>query len=156
VHAVDQDVHVMRAVPFTELLARPLARPRFAAWLVGVFGTSALLLAAIGLYAVMAAYVRQRSKEIGVRVALGATASNLRGLVLGEGLRLAVVGATLGLAGAIALAPLLRGLLYEVLPLDPATLLAATTLLIGVSVVACYLPARRATRVDPIAALRAL
>jgi predicted permease len=154
VRAVDPEVQVTQVAPFRELLQGPLARPRFNAFLIGVFGMAALLLAAIGLYAVMAAYVRQRYTEIGVRVALGATASDVRGLVLGEGLRLAGLGTAMGLVGALVATRLLRGLLFGVHPLDPASLLAAALLLVGVSVLASYLPARRAARVDPITLLR--
>jgi ABC-type antimicrobial peptide transport system permease subunit len=123
--------------------------------LIGAFGIAALLLAAIGLYAVIAASVRQRCTEIGVRVALGATASDVRGLVLGEGLRLAGLGAAIGLASAVVANRLLRGLLFGVHPLDPVSLLAAVSLLVGVSALASYMPARRAARVDPVSMLRA-
>jgi putative ABC transport system permease protein len=155
VRAVDPDVQVMRVSPFRELLEAPLARPRFNAFLIVVFAAAALLLAAIGLYAVIAASVRQRYTEIGVRVALGATASHVRSLVLGEGLRLAGLGAAIGLAGAGLATRLLRGLLFGVHPLDPVSLLAAALLLVGVSLVAAYMPARRAMRVDPVSMLRA-
>ena len=155
VRAVDADVQVTQVAPFTELLRGPLARPRFNALLVGGFGVAALLLAAIGLHAAIAASLRQRYAELGLRMALGATASDLRRLVLGEGLRLAGLGAAIGLAGAVAATRLLRGLLYGVDPLDPATLLAAALLLLGVSALACYIPARRAARVDPVSLLRA-
>jgi putative ABC transport system permease protein len=141
--------------PFTEMLARPLARPRFNAFLIGIFGLAALLLATVGLYAVMAAYVRQRDAEIGVRLAMGATAADVRRLVLGEGLRLAGFGALIGIVAATAASRFLRGLLFEVEPLDPISMAAAVVLLVGVSMIAAYVPARRATRVDPIAALRA-
>jgi predicted permease len=155
VRAVDPDVQVMRVTPFSELLDEPLARPRFNAFVIAVFGAAALLLAAVGLYAVMAAYVRQRYPEIGIRVALGATASDVRRLVLGEGLRLAALGAALGLVGAVVASRLLRGLLFEIDPLDPVSILIAALLLVGVSALASYMPARRAVGVDPIATLRA-
>jgi putative ABC transport system permease protein len=154
VRAVDPDVQVTQVAPFTELLRGPLARPRFNALLVGGFGAVALLLATIGLYAVIAASLRQRHVELGVRMALGATAADLRRLVLGEGLRLAGLGAAIGLVGAVVASGLLRGLLYGVHPLDPATLLAAALLLVGVSAVASYIPARRAARVEPASVLR--
>jgi predicted permease len=154
VRAVDPEVQVTQVAPFTELLRGPLARPRFNALLVGGFGVAALLLAAIGLHAVIAASLRQRYAELGLRMALGATASDLRRLVLGEGLRLAGLGAAIGLAGAVAATRLLRGLLYGVHPLDPATLLSAALLLVGISALACYIPARRAKRVDPVSLLR--
>ena len=154
VRAVDPDVHVMRVAPFAELLDKPLARPRFNAWLIAAFGVAALMLASIGLYAVISAYVRQRNREIAIRVALGATTSDVRRLVLGEGLRLAVAGVTLGVAGALIAVRFLRGLLFDVQPADPATLIASAGLLVGVSLLASYLPARRATRLDPVATLR--
>jgi putative ABC transport system permease protein len=155
VRSVDPDVQVVSVTPFRDLLKAPLARPRFIALLIGVFGAVALLLAAAGIYAVSAASVGQRLKEMGVRMALGATAWDVGRLVFGDGLRLAGLGAALGLAGTLATTRLLQGLLYGVHPLDPTSLLAAALLLVGVSALACYLPARRATRVDPIVALRA-
>jgi putative ABC transport system permease protein len=154
VHAVDPDVQVMQVASFSELLRGPLARPRFNAFVIDVFALAALLLATIGLYAVIAATVRQRYQEIGIRMALGATAADVRTLVLREGLRLAALGSAIGLAGALAGTRLLRGLLFGVQPLDPATLVAAALLLIGVSAVAAYLPARRAVGVNPVSMLR--
>jgi len=102
----------------------------------------------------MAAYVRQRYPEIGIRVALGATASDVRRLVLAEGVRLAGLGAAIGLGAAVAGTRVLRGLLFGVHALDPASMLGATLLLVGASALASYLPARRATRVDPVSVLR--
>jgi predicted permease len=154
IRAVDPDVLVMRVAPFAEMLQGPLARPRFNALLIGVFGVVALLLASIGLYALMAAYVRQRYTEIGIRVALGATAGDVRSHVLGEGLRLAGVGAAIGLVGAVSATRVLRSLLFEIHPLDPAALVSAALLLVGVAAVASYLPARRAMRVNPAILLR--
>ena len=120
-----------------------------------MFAAAALLLSTIGLYGVMAASVRQRYAEIGVRLAFGATSGDVRRLVLGEGLRLAVVGALAGLAMAWAATRVLTGMLFETEPLDPVTLTGAAALLVGAAVLATYLPARRATRVDPVEALRA-
>jgi len=155
VRAIDPDVSVSRVAPFRELLERPLARPRFNASLIGIFGAAALFLTAVGLYAVMAAFVRMRQREIGVRMALGANAHNVRALVLWEGLQLAGLGAAIGLAAALAGNRAIAGLLFEVSPLDPASMLGAAATLVGASALACYLPARRATRVDPVAVLRA-
>jgi putative ABC transport system permease protein len=155
IRAVDPAAQVMRVTPFADLLDRPLARPRFDAFVLGVFGIAALILAAIGLYAVMGAYVRHRNTEIGIRVALGATASDVRRLVVGEGLWLAGLGAVIGLAGAAATTRLLRGLLFGVHPLDAVSMLAAVLLVIGASLLASYLPASRAARVDPVTLLRA-
>ena len=156
VRAADPGLEVTRVTPFAGLTQAPLARPRFSAFLIGVFGLAALLLAAIGLYAVMAAHVRQRYAEIGVRMALGASSSDVRRLVLAEGLKLAAAGALIGLAGATLAGRVLRGLLFGVQPLDPGALLGAAALLALVAGLACYLPARRATRLDPLAVLRTL
>jgi putative ABC transport system permease protein len=153
--AVDPSVRVMSAVPFRQLLAAPLARPRFNAFLIGLFAAASLLLAAVGLYAVMAAYVRGRHLEIGIRLTLGATPTGVSRLVLGEGLRLAAAGAAMGLAIAAGATRTLRGLLFASSPLDPATLLGAAALLVGAAALACYLPARQAAHVDPAATLRA-
>jgi putative ABC transport system permease protein len=154
VRAVDPAVRVPRIAPFGELLREPLARPRFYTFVLIVFGVSALLLSAIGLYAVIAASVRQRYAEIGVRLALGASPADVRAMVLREGMLLAAGGAAIGLVLALVVTRFLRGLLYEVSPLDPATLLMATVLLLGAAGVACYLPARIAARMDPLLALR--
>jgi putative ABC transport system permease protein len=154
IRAVDPNVQVTQVAAFREFLQGPLARPRFNAFLIGVFGMAALLLAAIGLFAVMAAAVRQRYTEIGVRMALGATASDVRRLVLGEGLRMAGLGAAIGLAGATVATRLLRGLLFGVHALDPVSLLAAALLLVAAAALASYVPARRAMGVNPIALLR--
>jgi predicted permease len=151
---VDPNVRVTRLTPFSQLLARPLARPRFVAFLLGVFGAAALLLAGVGLYGVMAAHVRQREREIGVRVALGATAANLRRLVLGEALRLTGLGVIIGLVGAALTTHLVRSLLFEVHPLDPVTLAGTALMLMAAAVLASFAPLRRATRVDPVALLR--
>jgi predicted permease len=155
VRAVDPTVRVTRIAPYAEYLRAPLAWPRFNALLLGVFATSALLLSAIGLYGVMAASVRQRQSEIGLRLALGATAGDVRRLVLGEGLQLALAGASAGLALAFAATRVLRGLLFQTEPLDPVSLGAAALVLVAAALVATWLPACRATRVDPIEALRA-
>ena len=154
VRDVDPDVQVMRVAPFTEMLNRPLARPRFNAFLLSVFGIAALLLSTVGLYAVMAAYVRQRDREIALRLALGATAARVRYFVLAETVRLAGLGAVFGVAGAVAATRLLRAMVFEVDALDPATIVGAALLLIVASALASYVPVRRATRVDAVALLR--
>jgi putative ABC transport system permease protein len=136
------------------MLDAPLARPRFNALLLSIFGIAALLLSTIGLYAVMAAYGRQRDREIALRLALGASATVVRRFVLGEALRLAGLGAVIGLAAAASAARLLRGMLFEVHPLDPSTILGAASLLIAASALASYMPVRRATRLDAVAMLR--
>jgi predicted permease len=154
VSAVDPELRVTRIARFTELLQAPLARPRFNASLIAVFGLVALVLTAIGLYAVMGAWVRQRHPEIGVRVALGASPSDVRRVVLGEALRLVGAGVAIGLVGALAAFRALRGLLFEVHHRDPLTLLGAALLLVATALLAAYLPARAAARLDPLAVLR--
>jgi putative ABC transport system permease protein len=153
--AIDSGVRVSRVVPFETLLAAPLARPRFYAVLLTLFGTTALLLTAIGLYGVSAASVKQRSMEIGVRLSVGATAADIRWLVQREGLWLAALGVIAGAWPAIAATRLLSGLLYEVGPLDPVALAAAVVLVFVAAAVASYVPARAASRINPLAALRA-
>jgi predicted permease len=155
VRATDPTVRVTRVAPYSDYVRVPLAWPRFNALLLGTFAVAALLLSAVGLYGVMAASVRQRQSEIGVRLALGATAVDVRRLVLGEGLRLAVAGAIAGLALAFAATRVLRGLLFETEPLDPSSLGTAALVLVGAALLATWLPARRAMRVDPIEVLRA-
>jgi putative ABC transport system permease protein len=145
----------MSVIPFAQRVAEPLARPRFNAFLLSIFGGAALFLAAIGLYAVIAAYVRQREREIALRVALGASPRNVRQLVIGEALRLAGTGGALGVAGAVAISSALQGLLYGVSGLDPVSLGGAVLLLLAVSLAAAYLPVRRATRVDAVEMLKA-
>ena len=155
VRAVDPSVRVLRVAPYAEFLRGPLASPRFNALVLLVFATSALLMSSIGLFGVMAASVRQRRAEMGVRLALGATSAVVLRMVLGEGLRLALLGAVAGLALAAFAANLLRGLLFEIEPLDPVSLLGAAVILVAAALVATWLPARYATRVSPLEALRA-
>ena len=146
--AIDKDVRVVQIVPFARLLDRPLARPRFQASLSSAFGLTALMLAAVGLYAVIAASVRQRSRELALRVAIGANAADLRRLVLGEAIRLAGTGAIAGLLFAALAGRWVSGLLAGVSPLDPPTLAGAAVLLMAAAVAAAYVPMRRAARVD--------
>lgn len=154
VRALDPSVFVLRAQSFDDYLAGPLARPRVMALLGNVFGTVALVLAAVGLYGVLAAFVRQSTREIGVRIALGATANHVRALVLGEAARLATIGVALGLAGAMATGRLLQGLLFGIDAMDPLTLAGAVAVLLVTALAACWFPVRRATRIDPVTLLR--
>jgi ABC-type transport system, involved in lipoprotein release, permease component len=141
--------------PMQDVLAQSVAEPRFNMMLVCAFAVLALLLSAIGVYGVIAYSVAQRTHEIGVRMALGAAGSDVLRLVIGEGLAIAAAGVTLGLVGAAALTRVMAGLLFGVTPRDPLTFAAGAVLLLIVSVMASYLPARRATRVEPVTALRA-
>jgi putative ABC transport system permease protein len=137
-----------------DILGETVAQPRFQSGLLTVFGIVALILAAGGLYGVLSYGVSQRTHEIGIRMALGAGRGNLLSLVISQGLKLALIGLGVGLLGAIALTRLMGALLYEIKPNDPLTYLIVSLVLMGVALMACWLPARRATRVDPMMALR--
>jgi len=138
----------------TDYVGESVAQPRFQAELLTMFGALALLLAACGIYGVLAYAVTQRQREIGVRMALGAQTADVLRLVLGHGLRLALAGVVIGVLVALALTRVLISLLYEVKPTNPLTLLAVSLLLILIALLACWLPARRATRIHPMEALR--
>jgi hypothetical protein len=152
---IDADVVVSRAEKMERIVAAQLAQPRFNALLLTVFGTGALALAAVGVYAVLAYVVRRRTRELAIRHALGATPARLRSLVLREAVLMAGGGAALGLAGALAGGRLIRSLLFGVTPGDPATLGSVAALLIAVALGAASAPALRAARVDPAVVLRA-
>ena len=154
IQKLEPGAHVMRVMSFDEFLSEPLAHPRFNAFVLIVFGSIAVMLATAGLYAVMGAYVRQRDRDIAVRRALGATAADVRRLVLGEAAWLVAIGAVVGVVGAIAAGRVLRGMLYDVDPLDPLVMLGAVLLLMATSLLAAFVPARRAVRIDPLVALR--
>jgi ABC-type antimicrobial peptide transport system permease subunit len=151
---VDADLPVARVMSMDRLLAKSMARQNFNMILLGVFGGIALLLAAIGIYGVMSFTVEQRTNEMGIRIALGAGTGQLLRLVIGHGLVLAGIGVAIGLAAAFGLTRLMSSLLYGVKATDAATFVAVAVVLSAVAALACYIPARRATRVDPITALR--
>jgi putative ABC transport system permease protein len=153
--AVDPQLKLWYVHPMDELLAEPLAQPRMSALLMLVFGLAALVLAAIGLYGLMASVVRERTREIGIRMALGATPERLRREVLVQALTVSGTGALVGVVAAFGTARLLSGMLYEVSPTDPIAVSAACAVLLCVVLLAAYGPARRATRIDPASALRA-
>ena len=137
-----------------ELLSDVIAEPRFHTMLLGLFGAVALLLSAVGIYSVISYVVTQRTQEFGIRMALGAQSWDVLKLVIGQGLRQVLMGVAIGLAAALVLTRLLRSLLFGVSTTDPPTFAAITLLLIAVALVACWIPARRATKVDPMIALR--
>ena len=156
--SIDPALPLQQARSVEEILDASLARRRFTLNLLGVSASLALLLAAIGIYGVVASSVTQRAQEIGIRMALGAQASDVLKLIIGRGITPVFLGLALGLAGAFALSRLLTlltaGLLFEVRATDPATFTAIALLLLVVALLACYLPARRGTKVDPLTALK--
>ena len=154
VQALDPDQPIFDVRPMDDVLNRSLAARRFVLSLVGLFATLSLALAAMGLYGVMAYLVTQRSHEIGVRMALGALPENIARLVVKQGLGFTVPGLALGIAGSLGLTRFLSGMLFGVGPNDVPTLVAVALLLVAVALLACYVPARRAARIDPLAQLR--
>jgi putative ABC transport system permease protein len=137
-----------------ERLDESMATPRFRTFLLGFFGILALSLASIGIYGVISYSTAQRTHEMGIRVALGAQPCDVMWLVVGQGTRLTLIGIALGIAGALVLTRFLQSMLFEVKPTDLVTFVGVTILLVLVSLAACYIPARRAMRVDPMVALR--
>jgi putative ABC transport system permease protein len=154
VKAIDPEQALARMRTMNEVRSQSLLIQRVSASLLGVFALAAVLLAGVGIYGVMSYTVTQRKQEIGIRVALGAQSGDVLQLVAGQGLKLAVAGVTIGLAGAFALTRVLTNLLFGVSATDPATFAGVALLLVAVALMASYLPARRAMRVDPIVALR--
>jgi putative ABC transport system permease protein len=154
VWALGPELPVTRLRTMREILAESIGQDRFNTLLLGLLAAVAVLLAAVGIYGMMAYSVGSRSREIGLRMALGARAGEVLAMVMGQGLRLSLLGAALGLAGALALSRVLVRLLHGVSPTDPWTFAAVAGLLMAVSALASFLPARRAARVDPLVALR--
>ena len=151
---VDNDLTLSTVQTVNESLSWFTAEPRFRAELFSLFSALALLLAAVGIYGVLSQRVLQRTQEIGIRVALGARRDDVLKLILGEGLRLTLIGIAIGIAGSLVLARFLSSMLYGVTSTDPLTVAAVSLLLMLVALLACYLPARRAMRLDPLIALR--
>ncbi|HVH08525.1 MAG TPA: ABC transporter permease [Gemmatimonadales bacterium] len=147
-------VALVSAAPFKTFLEEPLAQPRLNAVLLGVFAGAAVALAAVGLFGAMATMVGQRTRELGVRMALGATAREVRRMVMRRGLRIAALGSVLGLLGALLANRLLTAMLYEVTPTDLTTLAVVTGFLVGVAALASLIPAHATTRIDAVVALR--
>ena len=154
VRAVDPDVGIDAMIPMERLAASVVARPRFYMVMLGAFAGVAAALAAIGIYGVLTYLVLQRTREIGMRMALGARRQQVLTLILGRGARLTVLGLALGLAGAAAAARVLRSMLFGVSALDPQTFPAVSVLFTLAALLASYLPALRASKVDPMEALR--
>jgi putative ABC transport system permease protein len=154
VQSVDPTLPVFGAQALTQTVSDSLSQRRFSMEMIASFAATALLLAALGIYGVISYMVSERTQEIGIRLALGAQPRNILRIVLGQGLRLALTGAAVGLICAIALSRLMTNLLYGVRPTDPLTLAGVALLFMGVALVACYVPARRAMKVDPMVALR--
>jgi putative ABC transport system permease protein len=152
--AYDPDLLVQRIRPMDEVVSGALSRPRFNLLLIGSFAATALLLAAVGIYGVVGFLVAQRTREIGIRMALGARGTDVLRLVLREGMAPVVLGAAAGMLVALAATRTFRTMLFGVTPLDPVSLAVAPAILATVALLACYVPARRATRVDPLVALR--
>jgi predicted permease len=154
IQAVDPNLPVFGVRTLESVVSDSLASRRFAMRMLGFFAAIALLLAGIGIYGVMAYFVSQRTREIGIRVALGAAPSHISKLILGRGMALTAAGILAGMIGAAALTQSLASLVFGVAPIDPLTFAAGAVVLAGVALAACYIPARRAMRVDPMVALR--
>jgi len=154
VRPVDKKLPLAYMRTLDEVVDRNLARPRFITFVLGIFGLTAVLLAAVGAYGVIAYAVTQRTREIGIRMALGAVRARVVRMVAADGLRLAAAGTVCGLVGAFALTRLIESLLFEVSPTDPWTFAAAAAVLLLVGLTAASIPARRASRIDPVVTLR--
>jgi putative ABC transport system permease protein len=151
---MDPDLPVSRLTPMSTYLTEGQAQARFSLVLMSVLGAVALLLTAVGVFGVISYSVGQRTREFGIRLALGEDPRRTRLSVVRSGMRLVLISIAIGLAGSLAVTRLIAGLLYQVSPADPITFAGIALLLGGVALLACYLPARRATRVDPALALR--
>jgi predicted permease len=154
IHQIEPEQPIQEMAPLEQVVHDDAAEPRFFAIIMAFFGAMALLLAATGVFAVLSYSVRQRTHEIGIRMALGAEKRDVLWMVVGQGLKLALIGVAIGIAGALALTRFLSSLLYGVKPTDPLTFIAVSLILIAVALLACYIPARRAAKVDPMVALR--
>jgi putative ABC transport system permease protein len=154
ISAIDKDQPVLTIRTLNEVIDSTTAPRRFNTLLLAIFAAVALALAAVGIYSVISYSVTQRTQEVGVRMALGARPDDVVRLILKQGLTLTLIGVASGVLGALAAARVMSGLLYGVTATDPATFVAISLLLAIVAMLACYLPARRAARVEPIAALR--
>jgi putative ABC transport system permease protein len=154
VKSLDAEMPISKFASFEEIVSRSLSKQRFNTLLLAIFAVTALVLASVGLYGVMSFLVSQRSREIGIRMALGGQAGAIRTMVLREGVLIALTGLLVGIAASLLLGKAISGLLFGVTATDPATYASIAALLLAVGCAASYGPARRATRVDPVAALR--
>jgi putative ABC transport system permease protein len=154
VWAMDNNLPVSNLVSMDQIIAQTVAQPKFSLLLLGIFALLALVLASVGIYGVMAYSVTQRTHEMGLRVALGAQTGNILFMVLGQGLKFTLIGVAIGGAIALMLTRVMKSLLYGVSTTDPITFIAVSCLLIAIAALACYIPARRATKMDPLSALR--
>jgi putative ABC transport system permease protein len=154
VWAIDGDIPLSNITTMDRLLSEALAQPRFNAFVLGFFGATALALAALGIYGILSTTVAQRTSEIGIRMALGARAADVVRMVVRQGMGLTLAGLAIGLVAALASAPLLRSLLFGIGAGDPWTFAAVAVFLGSVALFASYLPARRASRIEPLVALR--
>jgi putative ABC transport system permease protein len=151
---IDPALPAFRMGPLTDAVTESIAERRFSMLLLTVFAGIAVFLAAVGLYGVVAYTVTQRTQEIGLRMAIGAAPSDVLRMVVGDGLKLATIGMVLGIAAALGLARVIKSMLFDVTPFDAASYGVTAMVLLAVAALACYVPARRAMRVDPLVALR--
>jgi putative ABC transport system permease protein len=154
VHHIDGEQPVENVQTMEQIVDRSISQQRFNMLLLGAFAVLALILAAVGIYGVLAYSVRRRVKEIGIRMAMGARAADVLRLIVIDGMKPAMVGLAIGLVLSLLLAQVMRKMVYGVSVFDPATILAVSALLAGVAMLACVIPALRATRVSPIVTLR--
>ena len=154
VWSLDRDLPIPKIQTMERILSERVAQRQLNMLFLGLFAMAALILAAVGIYGVMSYAVTQRAHEIGVRMALGAQAGDVLRMVIWRGVSLTLIGVALGLAGALALTRVMKNLLFNVSATDPATLALIALLLVVVALIASYIPARRATKVDPLLALR--
>lgn len=154
VQEVDRELPVFRVTTMEKMVNDSMVQRRFSMILLAVFALVALILASVGLYGVMSYSVTHRTNEIGIRMALGARVTDVLAMVVAQGMKLSIAGVGIGLAGAFALSRVMRSLLFNVSATDPLIYAVVALMLAGVSLLACYIPARRATKIDPMEALR--